>query len=148
MATILGDPKRDPHGDPIPGLDGTLDEPVRICLADLSEGSRGRVLRVPDRDPPLLRYFADIRLVPETDVYVVRREPFDGPHTSAGPLTNNTSTCGFDNRVRPVQPLPEQRQAHCVRWKALSGALMVPISHHRVRHSIPSRSFQSSCTES
>ena len=79
MATILGDPKRDPHGDPIPGLDGTLDEPVRICLADLSEGSRGRVLRVPDRDPPLLRYFAEIGLVPETDVYVVRREPFDGP---------------------------------------------------------------------
>ncbi len=79
MATILGDPKRDPHGDPIPSLDGTLDEAVRISLADLSEGSRGRVLRVPDRDPPLLRYFAEIGLVPETDVYVVRREPFDGP---------------------------------------------------------------------
>ncbi len=79
MATILGDPKRDPHGDPIPGLDGTLDEPVRISLADLREGSRGTVLRVPDRDPLLLRYFAEIGLVPETDVYVVRREPFDGP---------------------------------------------------------------------
>ena len=79
MATILGDPKRDPHGDPIPGLDGTLDEPMRTRLADLSEGSRGRVLRVPDRDPQLLRYFAEIGLVPETEVCVVRREPFDGP---------------------------------------------------------------------
>lgn len=79
MATLLGDPKRDPHGDPIPDLDGRLDEPVRTCLADLSEDSRARVLRVPDRDPRLLRYFAEIGLVPETDVYMVRREPFDGP---------------------------------------------------------------------
>ncbi len=79
MADVLGHPKRDPHGDPIPGLDGTLDEPVRTCLVDLSEGSRARVLRVSDRDPRLLRYFAEIGLVPETDVYMVRREPFDGP---------------------------------------------------------------------
>ena len=79
MATILGDPKRDPHGDPIPGLDGTLDEPMRTRLADLGEGSRGRVLRVPGGDPQLLRYFAEIGLVPETEVRVVRREPFDGP---------------------------------------------------------------------
>jgi Fe2+ transport system protein FeoA len=37
------------------------------------------VLRVPDRDPRLLRYLGEIGLVPDADVHVLRREPLDGP---------------------------------------------------------------------
>lgn len=79
MADILGNPTRDPHGDPIPGLDGSIEAQQGKRLADVATGVHARVLRVPDRDPLLLRYFAEIGLVPGTDVYVARREPFDGP---------------------------------------------------------------------
>ena len=79
IATILGNPTRDPHGDPIPGLDGSLDDHAHRCLADVPTGTRAWVQRVPDRDPRLLRYLGEIGLVPEAAVRVVRREPLDGP---------------------------------------------------------------------
>lgn len=85
MSKLLGDPTRDPHGDPIPGRDLSLEDRARRSLADLPEGARARVLRVPDRDPRLLRYLGEIGLVPEADVRVLRREPLDGPmHLQVG----------------------------------------------------------------
>jgi len=85
MAALLGHPTRDPHGDPIPALDGSIDDPAWRCLADVPAGGQARVVRVPDRDPRLLRYLAEIGLVPAADVRVVRREPLDGPlHVRAG----------------------------------------------------------------
>ena len=79
IAAVLGNPTHDPHGDPIPHLDGSLEDQPHRRLADVSPGTHALVLRVPDRDPQLLRYFGEIGLVPEADVHVVRREPFDGP---------------------------------------------------------------------
>lgn len=79
IATILGDPTRDPHGDPIPSREGEVNDRTRRSLADIATGAHARVLRVPDRDPQLLRYLAEIDLVPDADVQVVRREPFEGP---------------------------------------------------------------------
>lgn len=50
----LGHPVRDPHGDPIPAADGTLTRPDATLLADSPAG--GRVARISDRDPMLLRH--------------------------------------------------------------------------------------------
>lgn len=49
----LGHPVRDPHGDPIPARDGTVVVPAATLLADAPHG--GRVVRISDRDPELLR---------------------------------------------------------------------------------------------
>ncbi|MBG6054677.1 DtxR family Mn-dependent transcriptional regulator [Salinibacterium sp. CAN_S4] len=49
----LGFPSRDPHGDPIPTADGTVTVPAALLLADAAAG--GRVVRISDRDPELLR---------------------------------------------------------------------------------------------
>src|SRR5918993_593194 len=38
MATALGHPTVDPHGDPIPTEDGSIDEPDFVRLADVSPG--------------------------------------------------------------------------------------------------------------
>ena len=51
----LGHPTRDPHGDPIPAADGTVAVPRALLLADAPLG--GRVVRISDRDPLLLRQF-------------------------------------------------------------------------------------------
>ena len=52
----LGRPRRDPHGDPIPSRDGTVEAPSAIPAADLGAGERGTVVRVDDDDPAVLRW--------------------------------------------------------------------------------------------
>lgn len=51
----LGRPRFDPHGDAIPDADGRVEREPFVLLADAAEGHTGRVLRVDDRDPELLR---------------------------------------------------------------------------------------------
>lgn len=51
----LGRPRFDPHGDAIPDADGAVDREPFVLLADAPTGHVGRVLRVDDRDPELLR---------------------------------------------------------------------------------------------
>ena len=75
----LGHPASDVYGNPIPRLDGSIKDQPHRRLADVTPGGYAIVLRVPDRDPRLLRYLGEIGLVPEADVQVVGREPFDGP---------------------------------------------------------------------
>jgi DtxR family Mn-dependent transcriptional regulator len=77
----LGYPTHDPHGDPIPDANLELPSAQRRVLADLGEGERATVSRVPDEDTELLRYLADLALVPGESVELVRRGPFGGPLT-------------------------------------------------------------------
>lgn len=79
IATLLGQPTRDPHGDPIPGRDGSVASDAGRSLAEVPVGGRARVVRVPDRDARVLRYLGAIGLVPDAEVRVMRREPLDGP---------------------------------------------------------------------
>ncbi|WP_315636474.1 MULTISPECIES: metal-dependent transcriptional regulator [Microbacterium] len=51
----LGRPRFDPHGDAIPDAEGRIEREPFVLLADAPEGHTGRVLRVDDRDPELLR---------------------------------------------------------------------------------------------
>jgi DtxR family Mn-dependent transcriptional regulator len=79
IALKLGDPKVDPHGDPIPSRDGSIDEPDTTCLAELEPGDHARFLRVSDSDPEMLRYLAEREIRPGQQLVVVERQPFDGP---------------------------------------------------------------------
>ncbi|WP_341955658.1 metal-dependent transcriptional regulator [Microbacterium sp. LWH13-1.2] len=51
----LGRPRFDPHGDAIPDANGATAREPFVLLADAPTGHTGRVLRVDDRDPELLR---------------------------------------------------------------------------------------------
>lgn len=51
----LGRPRFDPHGDAIPDAAGEVEREPFVLLADAPAGHTGRVLRVDDRDPELLR---------------------------------------------------------------------------------------------
>jgi DtxR family transcriptional regulator, Mn-dependent transcriptional regulator len=78
MAAKLGDPDRDPHGDPIPAADGSILMPQAHRMNELDEGHSGRITRISDDNPDLLRYLAaeDIQL--DADVEVMGRRPFGG----------------------------------------------------------------------
>jgi DtxR family Mn-dependent transcriptional regulator len=58
----LGHPRVDPHGDAIPDADGRVHREDFVLLADAAPGHRGRVLRVSDRDPRVLRAVEDAGL--------------------------------------------------------------------------------------
>ena len=85
MAATIGEPEVDPHGAPIPTRDGSVDETVYRSLAELEVGSTGVVVRVSDEDPEMLRYLAELAIVPGKRLTVKAHAPFDGPITlSAG----------------------------------------------------------------
>jgi DtxR family Mn-dependent transcriptional regulator len=79
MAAKLGDPIRDPHGDPIPSADGSIMLPAAHRLSELDEGHTGRITRISDENPDLLRYLASEEIDLDDDVEVVGRKPFGGP---------------------------------------------------------------------
>jgi DtxR family Mn-dependent transcriptional regulator len=51
----LGHPSTDPHGDPIPKADGTVDPVTDRSLAECSVGQRFYLARVTDQSPEFLR---------------------------------------------------------------------------------------------
>jgi DtxR family transcriptional regulator, Mn-dependent transcriptional regulator len=77
----LGYPTHDPHGDPIPDAELRIDKQKLSSLEALEEGDEATVRRVPDGDPSLLRYLADLGLVPGRRVRLRAAAPFEGPLT-------------------------------------------------------------------
>ena len=75
----LGHPRFDPHGDPIPDPEGRLDPVSAQRLSTLEPGSRGRLVRVDDDDPMMLRYLTERAVELGDTVELVERRPFDGP---------------------------------------------------------------------
>ncbi len=79
IAAWLGHPTRDPHGDPIPSVEGRLPEPEGCLLRDLQVGCKAVLSRVLLQDGARLRYLADLGLVPGAELEVEARAPFEGP---------------------------------------------------------------------
>jgi DtxR family Mn-dependent transcriptional regulator len=79
IAARLGDPKLDPHGDPIPTVELEIDEGNTLSLDALAVGAGGRFMRVSDSDPEMLRYLARHGIAPGARFEVLERQPFGGP---------------------------------------------------------------------
>jgi DtxR family Mn-dependent transcriptional regulator len=81
IAEALGNPTRDPHGDPIPTSEGEIEVRPTRPLAELEPGEYGTFVRVSDSDPAMLRYLTQRGITPGNHFEVVDRQPFDGPLT-------------------------------------------------------------------
>lgn len=79
IAALLGDPKSDPHGHPIPAKDGSMVEPSRRRLWDVESGARVAVEQVSDDVPEALRFLGVAGITPGASVTVVDRGPVAGP---------------------------------------------------------------------
>jgi DtxR family Mn-dependent transcriptional regulator len=79
IAAKLGDPTHDPHGDPIPTRELTIEEPDTESLQSLDVGACGTFVRVSDADPGMLRYLAERGIAPGGEFEVLERQPFGGP---------------------------------------------------------------------
>ena len=81
IAEFLGHPRFDPHGDPIPDPHGDIHHRKLIPLAQWKTARKGRVARLSDQSPEMLRYLEDKGLTVGATVEVVKADPFDGPLT-------------------------------------------------------------------
>src|ERR671924_636091 len=77
----LGFPTHDPHGHPIPDGDLNVEHFELRKLSGLAPGETALIERVPDADPDLLRYLAELRLLPGERVEMQASAPFGGPLT-------------------------------------------------------------------
>jgi DtxR family Mn-dependent transcriptional regulator len=81
IAAKLGNPTRDPHGDPIPSAELEIEESSTRSLSDLQAGDRGVFVRVSDADPAMLRYLSARGVCLGDRLEVLDRQPFGGPLT-------------------------------------------------------------------
>lgn len=71
IAVALGEPALDPHGDPIPGRDGSVAERSAQILLRVAPGRRGIIVRVSDRDAQVLQELVAAGLLPGAALEVV-----------------------------------------------------------------------------
>lgn len=78
LDTHLGHPRRDPHGDPIPGRDGRVSVPDAVVLTTLAghDGTEVTVERVSDDDPDLLVHLAEQGILVGTRLEVRPAPPY------------------------------------------------------------------------
>ena len=79
IAAKLGNPTRDPHGDPIPTRDLVIEETPTATMSSLEPGASGTFVRISDSDPAMLRYLAERGIAPGDPFEVVEKQPFGGP---------------------------------------------------------------------
>jgi DtxR family Mn-dependent transcriptional regulator len=79
IAAKLGNPTRDPHGDPIPSAELVIDEGESVSLQSLEPGACGTFVRISDSDPEMLRYLGARGIAPGDGFEVVDKQPFGGP---------------------------------------------------------------------
>jgi DtxR family Mn-dependent transcriptional regulator len=81
IAAKLGQPARDPHGDPIPDRKLALAADDSRPLEELEPGESATFMRVSDSDAEMLRYLGARGIHPGVRLDVLGREPFGGPTT-------------------------------------------------------------------
>jgi DtxR family transcriptional regulator, Mn-dependent transcriptional regulator len=78
LAELLGHPDHDPHGDPIPSAEGTLEADDSFTLSRAVAGQRLRISKVRDEDAAMLDYLGDRNLVPGRRLRVMEVRTLDG----------------------------------------------------------------------
>lgn len=73
LAMLLGQPEFDPHGDPIPDADLNLPPTPFTELAKLEEGDQAIVRRIRRDEPEMLRYLAQVGLLPGARVVILQQ---------------------------------------------------------------------------
>lgn len=90
----LGFPASDPHGDPIPTAAGSITLPDALPLCSFDDGHSGRVIRISDENPELLRFLASEDVGIGSAITVLGRMPFGGPllaRVAKGPVMKDLS---------------------------------------------------------
>lgn len=77
LEEFLDHPKFDPHGDPIPDIEGNIPKPDHVLLSDLKESETGIVTGVKDSSKAFLQFLESQNLVLGTSVSVKQIFDYD-----------------------------------------------------------------------
>lgn len=75
---LLGYPKTDPHGDPIPDRDGHLIQKNNALLSECTVGAKGVIVGVKDSSAAFLQYLDKEQIALGATFELKNREQFDG----------------------------------------------------------------------
>ena len=82
MDQVLGHPACDPHGDPIPRADGSIEQSVNRNsagrLSEIDPGVHGCVIRISDHEPAILQYLEARQINIGTHLRLDERNPAVG----------------------------------------------------------------------
>jgi len=81
LEAMLGYPKLDPHGHPIPTKEGTVTALSYPTLAEMSAGQQLTVQQITDWDEAQLSYLCELGLIPGAELIIQEIAPFNGPMT-------------------------------------------------------------------
>jgi DtxR family Mn-dependent transcriptional regulator len=91
---MLGRPAVDPHGDPIPTAEGTIDTPDYLDLLSAPVGVPLDVTRVIDQEAGFLRFAEEHGLTPGSRITIVARDPLSDAVEVAADAGGQTTTIG------------------------------------------------------
>ena len=74
---FLGNPKYDPHGDPIPNPAGFIKFTPKLKLSDLNIGETGKFIGVKDSSSTFLKYLDKRKISLGCNIKVLHQEDFD-----------------------------------------------------------------------
>ena len=77
LDTFLGNPKFDPHGDPIPDGNGRVSVRQQLPLSELPLNKQAVITSVQNQSPELLSFLTSQHIMIGTRLEVKRRLPFD-----------------------------------------------------------------------
>lgn len=75
----LGQPTHDPHGSPIPSVDGTIVQTQLTPLSNIELNTQVVLERIKNRTPEELRYLTSIELHIGSEIRIKNRAPLNGP---------------------------------------------------------------------
>lgn len=82
LAEYLGNPKFDPHGDPIPDENGKIVAMTEVVsLSKLQKGDKGTIISVKDSSSPFLQYLEQKELLIGTQIEVSESYDYDNSKT-------------------------------------------------------------------
>ncbi len=93
---FLGNPKFDPHGDPIPNADGIFTHRRQVELSELEIGESGALVGVQEDSSTFLQYLDKMGLKLGVELKVLEKFEFD---SSVKLLVNHTEQITISNKV-------------------------------------------------
>lgn len=96
LDTFLGNPKFDPHGDPIPNAAGKFTLRNQVSLDQFTIGESGVLVGVREHDKPFLNYLNEMNINLGSQLKILNRNNFDH---SCKVLINDDQEQLFTNQV-------------------------------------------------
>ncbi|NMB81267.1 MAG: DtxR family transcriptional regulator, partial [Ignavibacteria bacterium] len=102
LAAKLGNPLKDPHGDPIPNEEGEIPEPIGIELSQVSEGDLVKICHIEDQPIEIFSKITNLGLFPGMPIKVIEKSSKSIKVISEGEEIEIDSSFVMNIQVIPV----------------------------------------------